>query len=123
MRKVREGTRSVGGQSEKDSMMEELEKKVAGLEKLRKESIAMENTLEETNVGGVVTGETGALNSLLRNLETAHKASIEEIRAEKDRKISELRMLHYTMILNRSKLVWGRIMLHDSLSDNLTGSK
>ena len=38
-----------------------------------------------------MASETDALTALLRQLEAAHKANMEEIKAEKDREMSELK--------------------------------
>ena len=86
-----EAARSVDGQSEKDSRIAELEKKVASLEELRDKTIAMEKVVGEPKGGEVMAGEANALTALLRQLEVAHKINIDEIRAEKDREINELK--------------------------------
>ena len=86
--------RTAGNRSGKDARIAELEKKVAGLEGLREKSIAMKKVIKrpkKKKAAGIVTEETDMLNALLRQLDVAHKNNLEEIRAEKDREIAELK--------------------------------
>ena len=98
-----EAARSVEGQSEKDARIAELERKVAGLEKLREQNIAMEKVLEDPRGDGVTADETDALTALLRQLEAAHKANMEEIKAEKNREMADLKRM-VTGVLERAGL-------------------
>ena len=86
--------RTVRGQSEKDARISELEKKVAGLENMREKSIAMKKVIKRPKrkrAAGIVTEDTDVLSALLRQLDVAHKNNLEEIMAEKDREIVELK--------------------------------
>ena len=86
--------RTAGNRSGKDARIAELEKKVAGLEGLREKSIAVKKVIKrpkKKRATGIVTEETDTLNALLRQLETTHKNNLEEIRAEKDMEIAELK--------------------------------
>ena len=86
--------RTAGNRSGKDARIAELEKKVAGLEGLREKSIAMKKVIKrpkKKKAAGIVTEETDALSALLRQLDDSPQNNLEEIRAEKDREIAELK--------------------------------
>ena len=83
---------------------------------LRDKTIATEKTLErpkKERAAGTVAGETDALTALLRHLEVAHKANMEEIRAEKDREIRELKKM-VTDVLARVGIVGGPLSEHEA---------
>ena len=60
-----------------------------------------------------MTGETDALNALLRQLEAAHKANLEEIKAEKDREMAELKKM-VAGVLEQVGLGSGTLSKHEA---------
>ena len=117
-----EAARSAEGQSEKDARIADLEKKVAGLEGLSDKAIAMEKTLErpkKERVAGTVASEADALNALLRQLNAAHKVNMEDLKAEKDREVAELKKT-VADVLERVGIGNGPLSEHEAKKARLT---
>ena len=67
-----------------------------------------------------MAGEADALNALLRQLEAAHKASMEEINAEKDREVAELKKM-VADVLERVGVGNGQLSEHEAKKARLKG--